>query len=230
MALGSLLFYLRVLQQTARWRVFFVCNMITKRHGLQNADYCRMWVRENGPLVRQSHARRSRGKAAYNLVRVLIILRSLFTCSLLIMTGGIWQLWTCYPQTTAYYACTCKRVSQVRAVLWLLRTLNQWTMELRFRWCAFSVVYTCAFTVNCLLRFALSDICRTETLLSHGRRAAISHTRHVVPGTWLKRDWWWIDHACITQVPRKYIVPHAQEISRWRYDSIILKCRDKNYR
>ena len=59
----------------------------------------------------------------------------------------------------AYYACTCKRVSQVRAVLWLLRTLNQWTMELRFRWCAFSVVYTCAFTVNCLLRFALSDIC-----------------------------------------------------------------------
>ena len=53
MALGSLLFCLRVLQQTARWRVFLVCNMIIKRHGLQNADDCRMWMRENGHLARQ---------------------------------------------------------------------------------------------------------------------------------------------------------------------------------
>ena len=52
-ALGSLLFYLRLLQQTARWRVFLVCNMIAKRRGLQNADDCRMWMRENGPLARQ---------------------------------------------------------------------------------------------------------------------------------------------------------------------------------
>ena len=33
------------------------------------------------------------------LVRVLILLRSLFTCYSLIMTGDIWQLLTCYPQT-----------------------------------------------------------------------------------------------------------------------------------
>jgi len=53
MALGSLLFYLRVLQQTARWRVFLVCNMIIKRRGLQNADDCRMWMRGNDLLERQ---------------------------------------------------------------------------------------------------------------------------------------------------------------------------------
>ena len=48
--------------------------------------------------------------------------------------------------------------------------MNQWTVELRFRWCAFSfsVAYTCAFTVNCLLRFALSDIC--PYLLCHRTR------------------------------------------------------------
>ena len=49
-------------------------------------------------------------------------------------------------------------------------------MELRFRWCAFSVVYTCAFTVNCSLRFALSDICRQV-----GDNLATAMRRTVIP-------------------------------------------------
>jgi len=40
MALGSLLFYLCMLQQTARWQVFLVCTSITKRCGLQITVEC----------------------------------------------------------------------------------------------------------------------------------------------------------------------------------------------
>ena len=42
-------------------------------------------------------------------------------------------------------------------------------------------------TCDTLLQRQLRRLSRTETLLSHGRRAAI--TRHVIRGTWLKRDW-----------------------------------------
>ena len=51
---GSLLFYLRVLQQTARWRVFLKYYHQTTR----TADNCRMWMRGNGLLARQTVCQR----------------------------------------------------------------------------------------------------------------------------------------------------------------------------
>ena len=108
------------------------------------------------------------------------------------------------------YACTCKRVSQVRAVfnsLWLqLRTWNQWTVELRFRWCAFSVVYTCAFTVNCLLRFALSDICQWSKL-----RLFQAHT---IIQRWISQKQYKIETHAVT-------VDHKQKITRALLNGVI---------